>query len=216
MCDERRVIAYLSRELSEDERARFEEHLLGCDECWAAVQQDRRGRHIAENLRELAPPGLRDRVRGAVELVRRRRGRPMRRLPVLGAAAAIAALVLVAAGLLLSSRPGEPAVVNEILRLAETKAAKTETPVPRVIDGQPLTLASYRFRGQHVVMARSAATFPMPLHAMPLGRGSGEPWIARRGEMSVLCLSRPEHVMLAGHLPPARLLDFARRMGLAP
>ncbi|MGH7859146.1 MAG: zf-HC2 domain-containing protein, partial [Candidatus Binatia bacterium] len=67
-CDERRVVAYLAGGLEAEARAAFERHLLDCEECWSSVRDDRRGRQLAERLRSLAPAGLSDRVRAAVEL----------------------------------------------------------------------------------------------------------------------------------------------------
>jgi len=49
-------------------RRRFEAHLVGCDDCWREVLLGRFGRRIAEDAREPAPVGLRDRVRAAVVL----------------------------------------------------------------------------------------------------------------------------------------------------
>ena len=47
---------------------RWDEHLLECEQCWRAVQEDRDGRRAAEFLRQPAPPGLADRVALAVEV----------------------------------------------------------------------------------------------------------------------------------------------------
>jgi hypothetical protein len=89
--------SYLGGELGRRRRGRFERHLLDCAGCRAEVAAGRVGRMAAESLRELAPPGLRDRVRATVELspVVGTARRP-RALAVVGAAAAVA--VLLAAG----------------------------------------------------------------------------------------------------------------------
>jgi len=49
--------SFLAGDLDEVSAAAFEAHLLICDECWAALEEDRVGRAAAEQLRELAPPG---------------------------------------------------------------------------------------------------------------------------------------------------------------
>jgi len=65
---ERAAAAYLGGELGRRQRERFEAHLLACDACWREVQVGRRGRALAESLRQAAPPHLRDRVRATVEV----------------------------------------------------------------------------------------------------------------------------------------------------
>ncbi|HEY8116435.1 MAG TPA: zf-HC2 domain-containing protein [Actinomycetota bacterium] len=65
---ERDSAEYVSGELSVRARRWFERHLLDCDDCWREVLLGRFGRRIAEDAREPAPVGLRDRVRAAVVL----------------------------------------------------------------------------------------------------------------------------------------------------
>src|SRR5687767_4095348 len=77
---ERAAAAYLGGELRRRQRARFEAHLLACDDCWWEVQAGRQGRALAESLRQAAPPHLRDRVRATVEVeVAASHARPARR-----------------------------------------------------------------------------------------------------------------------------------------
>ena len=66
--DEERIGALVAGELSVEEADALDEHLLSCEECWRAVQEDRAGRLAADLLREAAPPGLADRVVAAIEL----------------------------------------------------------------------------------------------------------------------------------------------------
>ncbi len=40
-CPEERLVAFLAGELSAEEDRRLHEHLLGCEQCWRAVQADR-------------------------------------------------------------------------------------------------------------------------------------------------------------------------------
>ena len=58
--------AYLGGAMRPSRRQSFEAHLLGCDDCWQEVRLARQGRRLAEEAREIAPPGLRERIRAAV------------------------------------------------------------------------------------------------------------------------------------------------------
>lgn len=64
---ERNAAEYVTGELSGRARRWFESHLLHCEGCWREVLLGRLGRRVAEEARELAPAGLRDRVRAAVQ-----------------------------------------------------------------------------------------------------------------------------------------------------
>lgn len=64
---ERNAAEYVTGELPRRARRWFEAHLLHCEDCWREVLLGRLGRRIAEEARELAPAGLRDRVRAAVQ-----------------------------------------------------------------------------------------------------------------------------------------------------
>ncbi len=67
-CPEERLVAFLAGELSAEEERRFDEHLLGCEQCWRAVQADRTARLALEQLRQPAPAGLQGRVAASVAL----------------------------------------------------------------------------------------------------------------------------------------------------
>jgi hypothetical protein len=60
---------YVTGELPRRARRWFEAHLLHCEDCWREVLLGRLGRRIAEEAREQAPAGLRDRVRASVQLM---------------------------------------------------------------------------------------------------------------------------------------------------
>ena len=64
---ERNAAEYVTGELSRRATRWFEAHLLHCEDCWREVVFGRLGRRIAEEAREQAPAGLRDRVRAAVQ-----------------------------------------------------------------------------------------------------------------------------------------------------
>jgi hypothetical protein len=181
------------------------------------VRDDRKGRELAEQLRTLAPSGLRDRVRANIELANG--SRPVRRTLPVRRLVSIAAAVVVLAGSATFfgfHRGGDPAVVSDVLALASHSAPAHSSTSVRTYDGHRVDFSMYEMHGEPVALARSAQAFPMPAHAMPLGGVPGEPWIASRHGMSLLCLSQPSHVLLAGRMPPKDLLDFARSLGLAP
>lgn len=85
---------YLSGDMPQRARRWFEAHLLGCEDCWREVVLGRRGRAAGERARELAPAGLRDRVRAGVALAAAERGGGTRARRWLLAAVAALALVL--------------------------------------------------------------------------------------------------------------------------
>ncbi len=64
---ERNAAEYVTGELSRRATRWFEAHLLRCEDCWREVLLGRLGRRVAEEGREQASAGLRDRVRAAVQ-----------------------------------------------------------------------------------------------------------------------------------------------------
>lgn len=224
-CDEGRLVALLAGDLSAAEASQVERHLLDCDGCWIAVSEDRAGHQAMERLRELAPTGLADRVQAAVGLVAVNEDRHpnLRRRRRLGAMGPVVAALALAAGVWLPARHramSDPSVVTAIDYLARLGPSPTTSGSPpggvdTVIGGRAVTLFRYQVAGAPVLMARSPAPFPMPARSMALGPADTAPWLARRGLISLLCVSQPEHVLLAGPVPPAQLLAFARSMGLA-
>ena len=207
------LAAYVGSELDLAEVEAVEAHLLDCDGCWQAVNEARRGRALAEAMRELAPASLRDRVRMTVEgapptlRTRRRRRRLGRR-----AATIVAALALVGGMVWASAGRGgsDPASVTAVVQ-----AAADRTPPSAVVaDGQEITLSRDSLDGKPVMVARSAAPFEMPPGGRHLG-GPDTPWVARRASMTVVCLSGPDNVLVVADLPAERLLAWATR-GAAP
>jgi len=65
---ERSAADYVSGELPGRTRRWFESHLLNCEDCWQEVLLGRLGRRLGADIREVAPAGLRDRVRASVEV----------------------------------------------------------------------------------------------------------------------------------------------------
>jgi len=208
-----RLAAYLGSELDPAEVEAVEAHLLDCDRCWQAVDEARRGRALAETMRELAPASLRDRVRMTVEgapptLRAHRRRRRLGRC----AATVVAALALLAGMFWASAGRGgsDPASVADVVRAAGSPTA----PSAVVADGQEIALSRDSLDGKPVMVARSAAPFAMPPGGRHLG-GPDTPWVARRASMTVVCLSGPDNVLVVADLPAERLLAWATR-GPAP
>src|SRR5215469_8872989 len=65
---DRLLAVFLAGDLDSTGARRWDEHLLECEACWRAVQEDRAGRRAAQVLRQPPPPGLADRVAFAVEV----------------------------------------------------------------------------------------------------------------------------------------------------
>jgi hypothetical protein len=220
---------YLAGTLDAAERERFEEHLLGCEECWSEVRTAHRGRALAESLREVAPQPLRERVRASVAAAsrsdRRRRRRPL--------AAAIAATVLavVAGGILAAQRPaGQPAVIAAAVTSYRTgdldgsASSPARPPVRQTGDlvwrgarqgrlaGLPVVAHDYRdAAGQHVTLLLADRSFPEAVGAShPPGTAI---WVAEVDGVAVLCADRPSPSLLVAH-DRAEVLGAASRLGL--
>jgi anti-sigma factor RsiW len=211
--EDSRLAAYVGSELGPAEVEAVEAHLLDCDGCWQAVREARRGRALAESMRELAPAALRDRVRMTVEgappaLPAHRRRRHLGR----GAATIVAALAVVGGMAWASAGRGasDPASVTAVVQAAGGRTA----PSAVVADGQEIALSRDFLDGHPVTVARSAAPFDMP----PGGRhlaGPDTPWVARRASMTVVCLSGPDNVLVVADLPAERLIAWTT-LGAAP
>jgi anti-sigma factor RsiW len=63
---ERAAASYLLGEMKGRRRARFERHIVECEDCWREVQLGRAGRSVAESGRELAPQEIREQVRTVI------------------------------------------------------------------------------------------------------------------------------------------------------
>ena len=216
--DNRQLIAFLSGDLGDDDKQRFEAHLLDCDECWAGVSQDRAGRALAESLRELAPAALRDRVRAAVELTPAPLPRSRRWSAVVAAAiAAVAIGITLILTSLLPARHHDPAAVAAVVRLARADRLEphASTSTLLTVGDQRIRVDRYRSRGRDIVVAESATPFPMPSAARPVASAGDAPWVATRGALRLLCFSHPRHLLLVSRLPAAELLDAALELGLS-
>jgi hypothetical protein len=202
ICDEERVLGFLFEDLDEGERATFDEHLLGCERCWTAVSEDRRGRALAEALREPAPAGLADRVRLAGDTRRRPRsqGRSReRQVALLAGAAAVVAAVLVGVVVAVVSGPTRVPSMDATMAAVRLGAAlpdhfagppmhHPEQMAPAstmTVGGVQLTVAYFRVEGGEALLAHSSQPFAMPAGATRIADGAA--WTAEMGGMAIYC-----------------------------
>ena len=89
---ERNASLFLGGMMSGRARRRFEQHIIGCENCWREVELGRRGRTLAESSRELAPQELREMIRSTVAATPLPGRGPIsrKRLGVLAASTAVA------------------------------------------------------------------------------------------------------------------------------
>jgi hypothetical protein len=224
---ERMAAAYLAGELGRRQRERFEAHILACDDCWREVGLGRRGRALAESMREVAPQRLRERVRATVAATPpARRGR---RRSVLAAVTAVVAVV-VAGGLLLAQRPAQPpaiaaAVASYWAGVPAWTGAAEPPPARRLgdlqwrssgrgeLEGLPVLAHTYQdAAGHRVVLLRADRRFPEATGARPMP--GGVTWIAEVDGAVVFCADRPAPSLVVGQ-DRAEVLLAAQRLGLS-
>lgn len=209
--DDATLGAFVAGELSPAEAERVDAHVLGCDECWEAVRQDLHGGRLARSLRVRAPAGLADRVEAAV----RARASPprgaRRRQLIAGLVAVACATVLLAGVSRWRDRP-DPPLIATIVRLASA-SAPAETLAGQRLPGN-VAVSYERVDGQIVILATERRPFPMPLGAHPTVAGTTDPWVARRGPLTLLCVNGAHPALLVGPVPAADLLGLARGLGL--
>jgi anti-sigma factor RsiW len=207
-CDERRLFAFLAGDLDPVAASVFDAHLLACDGCWTAIAEDQQGRVAAETLREPAPGELHASVLSALQSADPRGPRPrrFRAVALVSAAAAIVAAGLVATVGLRPQRPVDPGAVAAVVRLAHTGGAAPT--------GGALRVWRTSSPSGSVVVAESSATFPMPSGARTARLGTAGVWLARRGDIRLLCVMSPRHALLAGAVPTGELTLVARAYGL--
>ena len=212
--DERALAAYLEGDLDAGDAAAWDEHLLGCESCWAALEEARRGRALAASLREAAPAALRDRVETAVWRCHHARQPPTARRAIAAVCAGALALLLIAAAVVVAAgRPldgsHDPASIAAVLRLAADGDEALATP-----SGDGIVVSRLSVDGHDVVLARSDRPFPMPEGAIALTDDPHSPWLARRGDVSLFCFSQPAPMLLAGRAPPETLAAVAAALGI--
>ena len=225
---EERAAAYLGGELRRRQREQFETHLLECDSCWGQVVLGRRGRALAESVREVAPQRLRERVRATVEVAPSAHRRASRRGAVAAAMAVLA--VVVAGGLLLIQGPTQPPAIAAAAASYRAGAsvfadAAEAPPTQRLGDlqwrgsgrgemaGIPVVAHSYEdAAGHRVVLLRAERLYPEATGARPMPGGAT--WIAEVDGVVLFCAERPAPSLVVGQ-DRAEVLLAARRLGLS-
>jgi uncharacterized protein YcfJ len=221
---------YLAGILDAAERERFEEHLLGCEECWGEVRTAHRGRALGESLREVAPQPLRERVRASVAAASRS-DRRRRRRPLVAATVAVVVVAVVAGGLLArQGGPGQPAVIAAAAasyRTGQLDGSAASPARPRVRQAGDLVWQGARrgrLAGLPVVAhdyrdaAGGRVTLLLADRSFPEARGADHPpgtaiWVAEVDGVAVLCADRPSPSLLVGR-DRAEVLLAASRLGL--
>jgi len=207
--------AYVSGEMRSRERARFEAHLVACEECWREVTLGGRGRGLVEATRELAPPALRDEIRAAISIA------PTRRAPrrVALAAAAVVLIGSLIFGVREVSRSGQPAPIAAAIEAARTETFASRGPATwqapdRSAEGLHLVMGSevdlagltsdaFMYRnaaGGSVVLFVSQSAFPTALEAAMRGAASMG-WDARVDGMTLVCGAHPVNYLVVSEDP---------------
>ena len=224
---EESAAAYLGGELRRRQREQFETHLLECDGCWSQVVLGRRGRALAESVREVAPQRLRERVRATVEVTPSAHRRTSRRGAL---AATMAVLAVVVAGGLLIQGPTQPPAIAAAAAGYRAGAsvfadAAEAPPTQRLGDlqwrgsgrgemaGILVVAHSYEdTEGHRVVLLRTERLFPEAAGARPMPGGAT--WIAEVDGVVLFCAERPAPSLVVGQ-DRAEVLLAARRLGLS-
>ncbi len=238
-CDERRVVAFVSGQLSEVDEQAFDDHLLTCGACWQAVHEDRLGRLAVERLRVSASPGLTDRVALAIRLTKEppeQRGRRADRRHIgrrhareashktrrLAAAAVLAVAAFGAVlGWKLQDRPGvdPPQIARVAAMMSPGVADDAALRGGKQFDvgGQFLTVRSYKVGGEVVLVATSSRPFPIPASVHLLAGSSPEAWMATRGKLAMYGVNQPSgraSMFLVAAMPMAKLPQVAAGLHL--
>lgn len=212
--DDVALAALLEGDLSETQAAAWDEHLLGCDTCWTALGEARRGRVLAASLREPAPVALSERVEVAVGVAARSGPRGPRRRVRQVVAVTTVILVLAAGALFAVERRDDGVQDAEPIAVVLRLAADGDEAAPPV--GKGIVITRLHVNGRDVVLARADRPFPMPEGAIALADDPQSPWLARRGEVSLLCFSHPAPMLLAGRASPDTLTAVAAALGIDP
>ncbi len=241
--DDRRLVAFLNGQLSDAEEQAFDEHLLGCEACWQATQEDRAGRLAVEQLRVPAPAGLADRLVASVALAakptpsaastdqRRWRsasdhGRGPRRSRVVMVAVAAALALLTLGGVVgwaLADRPASdpPQIAGVVAMMAPARAGSPTLQTGERVDlgGQELTVRAYRVHGVVALVATSARPFPMAASSHLLSGSSPTAWMATHGALAMYGVNRQAgtsrgSMFLVAAMPMAQLPQVAAHLHL--
>lgn len=229
---ERATAAYLAGDLGRRGRARFERHLLDCEDCWRETHAARTGRLLAESLREAAPPTVRERIRGIAALPPPEPA-PSRTAPLwwpyllVATAAAVAVLLVLIAPWNMPTQPASLTAATDLYRTGTPPATSTEGPPParsiasyhwqgttqRELAGLPATIHTYTDpAGQRLLVISSPHRFPRALDAREINPAPS--WIATVDGATLLCADQPDISWLAVAATPDDALTAGRNLGL--
>lgn len=214
---ERDAARLLGGAMPVQEREDFAAHLLRCADCWTEADLGRRGRSLAESTRTAAPAQLRDHVRGLVDAhALEVDDAPARRRWLLAFGVPVAAAAIVALVLAFGGGPSEPPSLREaVADYTAEQLPGTQLPALRAPDLSSLRLQpvgsgggtyagldvdGYAYRdpaGRRVVLYLSDEPFPEAPGAERLA-GEDGPWVARRGDVVVLCARLPHALLVVG------------------
>jgi len=215
----------MSGELPRRQRRRLERHLLDCEDCWREVALARRGREVAEELRLVSPPAVRDRIRAIVDVEPLRHLGGFRRFAdLIGAprrprwalaAALLSAAILVGVQVNHDTPPGQIAGLARMYQHQPLAGDPSREPPPvsgaagytwsqarrLVLAGQPVIVHEYvSAHGGRILLARATVEFPRPGNAQNLASGD---WIADVQHVRMYCTNRPQPTIVLGTDPDA-------------
>jgi hypothetical protein len=207
---DRNAARYLAGTMSGRARKAFEQHMIGCEECWREVEIGRRGRALAESARELAPQRLREMVRASVAAAppSKRRAATRARLAALTAAGALALGTV-----FIALQPAQPQEIEAILsdyRGAEPLDQGAPRTLPTTLGDLDLTevkrgrvgdmslvVHEYADLAGHVVRVyQSNTTFPVAEGAEH--DATGATWSATLDGAVLFCADRPVPSLVVG------------------
>ncbi|MFI0419722.1 hypothetical protein [Spongiactinospora sp. 9N601] len=226
---ERDAAAYLAGELGALRRLWFERHMLDCRDCWAEATTARQGRILAESLRVVAPPSMRERIRATADLTADLATEPeRRRWPYLLLAGAVAMLIAVALtmALRLMTQPAPLLAAAELQRAdALTVHQEPGPPSMRIgaytwqgtaqerLDEIPATVYAYATPdGRRMLLITSTRPFPRAAGARDLKPAPS--WLAEVDDASLLCADKDGTSWLAVAADEATVLSAGQALGL--
>jgi len=208
---ENAAVAYLSGNMRSRRRARFEQHIVDCEDCWQEVQLGRTGRSLAESGRELAPQDTRENIRAVIATLpgSRRSWRVGWAMTV----AAVAAVVIASAGYLSLRGPAQPAVIDAVLtdfREPGGSGRDIEAELPRrlgdlryltsyvsTVDDLDVIAHAYRDpAGHEVIVYQADSTFPVADGAEH--SSDGRTWSAAADGIVLFCADDPIPSLVVG------------------
>jgi hypothetical protein len=223
---EKAAASYLSGQMRGRRRARFEQHIVDCEDCWSEVQLGRAGRSLAESGRELAPQDSREQVRAVITATptRRRRWRPGWGTTILF----IVALLVAGTFLVALKGQDQPAVIDGVLADYRDGPHVADSIQPRlpVRLGDLNYLTSYAetlgdldvivhaYRdpaGHRVVVYQADRTFPVADEAEH--SADGRTWSAEANGAILFCADDPIPSLVVGD-DQREVTLAARELGL--